>query len=130
MPTKRRRIAPRRIGGSLNDLQRAHLLIGPRLARRFGRPGDVGFEDDDHARAMWQRHREELLANRDFTVNDPGMRPWGYWRFDVGLKVRPGNECVAVYRDHADATERAAIELTWSRWPGLAPKWFKPIARS
>ena len=112
MPTNRRRIRRGRSSG-LNDRQRALLLTG---LDRFGGANDPGFEDEAHARAMWQRYRAELLTDRDFTVNDPGNRPWAFWKFDAGLKRDNfgwrwprgcRNEAETVYRHFADAAECA-----------------------
>jgi hypothetical protein len=135
MPTKRRKIGPRRVGGRLNDRQRALLLTG---LDRFGQPDDAGFESDDHARQMWQRYRAELLADRDFNVNDPGYRPWGFWKFEAALKRNNfgwrwprgcRSEVESVYKHYADEAERAAIERDWQRCPAMAPKWFRPASQ-
>ena len=35
------------------------------------------------ARALWQCHKGELLADR----RHPGRRPWAFWRFDIGIEA-------------------------------------------
>ena len=63
-----------------------------------------------------ERHRAELMAAPLW----PGWRPWGFWRFDVGLEPALGRRFVwpagivseqhMVYQHHADAAERAQIK--------------------
>jgi hypothetical protein len=59
------------------------------------------------------------------TPRRPGWRPWGFWRFDVGLEPALGRRFVwldgtvsqqhMVYQHHADAAERAQIEAEWRK---------------
>lgn len=117
MPTNRTRIRRGLIGGRLTFGQRAELLTG---LKKFIYAADPGFASAAEMRAAWEHHRSKLRADRDFSVNDPGSRPWGFWRFDAGLKVRPGygwrwprgcrDERETVYRHYADEAERAEIE--------------------
>ena len=37
--------------------------------------------------AVWWHLRDKLLADHGRLA---GRRPWGWWRFDVGLDIRPG----------------------------------------
>ena len=34
-------------------------------------------------------HRAALMADDDYTCNDPGRRPYGFWRYEMGLKPSP-----------------------------------------
>jgi hypothetical protein len=43
--------------------------------------GDPPEWSDAEARAAWQLHRAELMA--EVAKDWPGERPWGYWRFDL-----------------------------------------------
>ena len=122
MPTRRRKILPYRIGGRLNDGQRSLLLTGCPF---FAVPGEPLFESADEERAAWQRHRAELMADREFNVCSPGRRPWGFWRFDCNLKPTGWpqewawprgieSEAHMVHRlPDTSAAERAAIEAHW-----------------
>jgi hypothetical protein len=112
--TRRRRIAPQRIGGRLTDEQHQQLSHGIQL-----RGGVDSFPDEAAARAAWTRHRAELMAE----PREPGRRPWGFWQFAVELRsdghgfawwsVGAVSEAHLVWRDHADAAERARIEAEW-----------------
>jgi hypothetical protein len=112
VPTKRRKVVPRRIGDRLTEEQRQQLMHGILLRR-----GPFPFPSEDAARTAWQRNRDELMAWPRY----PGCRPWGFWKYEAG--VTPGDwwmigclsEAHAVHRRYADAAERAQIEAEWLR---------------
>jgi hypothetical protein len=59
MPTKRTRVARySQADLRLNMTQKYHLLSGFYLI-----PGQPGFLDEDHRKACWQIHRDELIAH-------------------------------------------------------------------
>jgi hypothetical protein len=108
---------PRRIGDQLTGEQRQVLLFGILL-----RGGPWPFDSEEAAAAAWQRHGAELMVERP----RPGWRPWGFWRYQIGLTPDPGGEFRwrqigayseehACWRDYADAAERATIEAEWLR---------------
>lgn len=119
MPTNRKRIDRGRID-FLTIRQRAWLMSGCDI---LPAPGEAGIEDEAHARTLWIRHRDDLLADDSMNCNRPGRRPWGFWRFDAGLPLgRHGgfrwprgccSEAETVYRHYADAAERLVIEAQW-----------------
>ena len=119
MPTKRRKLAPQRIG-VMTDAQRFHLICGRYF---FDYAGEADhFRDDAHRRATWAAHREQILAEWDH----PGERPIALWAYDFGLKPAPypklwswprpiRTEAEAVYR----LIERG--ELAQCRFNGTVP---------
>ena len=67
MPTKRRKLAPQRIG-VMTDAQRFHLICGRYF---FDYAGEADhFRDDAHRRATWAAHREQILAEWDHPASD------------------------------------------------------------
>lgn len=99
--------------GELSGMQRIELLIG-----NGGSPWS-SFENEDHARAAWDAHRDVLLAE-----SRPGGRPWAYWRWDVGLEHGPfghGNEVRELIRrgelreDEVRALRETPGNAAWSR---------------
>jgi hypothetical protein len=89
VPTKRRKTGALPIGGmSLN--QQGHLECGCYFySNRAGLTGIGGaeFEDEAHRRATWEAHREVIL----YDWHHPGRRPFAFWEYDQGLKVRQGS---------------------------------------
>lgn len=67
------------LGGALNSTQR-QLLLHDEVFIEI--PGEDGFHDAQQARTAWRAHRGELFAEFG---DRPGMRPAGYWRFDIGI---------------------------------------------
>ena len=72
--------------------RRQHVRLGPghraqlRFGRRFFRGPDFG-NDIDAMEAAWPRLRDEIMADHSRLL---GRRPWGYWRFDIGLEIPVG----------------------------------------
>ena len=71
MPRTRRMAKTRKTELTLD--QEDELLLGP------GGKGISDFESPFLRRAAWYEHREDLMADPT-----PGMRPWGFWEFEVG----------------------------------------------
>jgi hypothetical protein len=107
--TKRRKIAPRRIGGRLTDEQREWLMYGGLLRRPVG---PDPFPDDDTARAAWFHNRDELMAEN----RHPGCRPYGFWRYEQG-RSRPHDADYEAFRvwclPNISPEEKQAIEAQW-----------------
>jgi hypothetical protein len=76
MPTNRRRVDRDRVD-QLNPTQESVLRTGSECIS-----GWPGFVDDEHARAAWRAHREQLMAEYD----RPGCRPHAFWLYDMGLE--------------------------------------------
>ena len=76
---------PTRIGGHLTDEQRMRLTTGWSFWY-VGSPEPPPFRDDAEMREAWLHWRTELLAE----WRTPWRRPWAYWRFDHGLRPKPG----------------------------------------
>lgn len=77
---RRRRLTKARVGGLLLD--RTHddemdLQIGPGARGRTA-------EGLERLRELWLAHRDELMADED-----PGQRPWAWWKWDSGIAGPP-----------------------------------------
>jgi hypothetical protein len=82
MPTKRRKLVPRRLN-RMTLAQESHLSCGHYF---FDFDGELDhFVDEVHRRATWAANRELILAK----WSHPGRRPVSMWEYDAGLKRRP-----------------------------------------
>jgi hypothetical protein len=82
MPTNRRRLMHGRTD-RLTIRQKCFLAVGSDL---LNFPGEAGVTDEAHARRLWARWRDVVLADRDLNQTScAGMRPWAMWRFDFDL---------------------------------------------
>jgi hypothetical protein len=75
----------------------------PRLQRR---PRCSEWATETERAAAWFTHRDELLADEL-----PGNRPWGYWRYEIGVRPvwPPGEAAILAERGLLDAAEEGAI---------------------
>ncbi len=86
MPKKPKR--RRRFTDQLTQMQNMFLKSG----FYFGRNP---FRLDSEAKAAWEFHREDILA--EHIRDHPGTRPWGWWEFESTeprLQIRDGPEAV------------------------------------
>lgn len=121
MPTNRRSRRRRRASaGTLTVNQVWHLdygrimLDGPKFP----------FDSEEHRRACWEAHREELMAGQQVawdlsegTKPSPGWRPLAFWQYDAPEK--PRNREL-----HVDALRRMGLltaqeEREWAFLPEL-----------
>lgn len=105
MPVKRRSSKRRLDALTLDQVEH---LVG--WISFFLAEGESPFEDEDHRRAAWRRHREHLLT----VWKIPGRRPAAFWDYDVARPADAVGEAEAVYRlPDTTAAERQAIEAHW-----------------
>jgi hypothetical protein len=93
---------------ALTDAQRNFLLYGPLDGRL------EGFNSEEEVIAAWERHREELLAQR----SAPGRRPWG-WRAidepDVPWRGYDRERAINWRSGKLGAQEMATLEAEWHK---------------
>jgi hypothetical protein len=93
------------LGGGLSPAEAMELWLGPNpsLSSRFRTP--------EEARAMWNRHRDELMRRH----GSNGRRPVAWWCFEAPFPY-PGHdvECSTLWRAGAlGEDKRLRIEARW-----------------
>jgi len=88
----------------------------------YGGPEDGAFHTDAHRRAMWARHRDELMAWKR-----PGARPLAWWQYDCPPEVQcqledfDQEEAVLWQNGLLSADEKAELEAKWRQ--GFEAAW-------
>ena len=80
MPTKRQKLAPRRIGAHVSEDQRLQLEIGWSFWF-VGSSDPPPFRDDAEMLHAWRLHGPRLMAE----WTQAWTRPDAFWRFDAGV---------------------------------------------
>ncbi len=114
MPVKRR-LTKRRLD-QLTLNQKMHLETGSCFFCLAASRECEGFEDGDHRRALWEEHRQAILAE----WRQPERMPAAFWEFDRRWPKGAESESHATWLlPQTSAERRAKIEAYWSRWVAI-----------